>query len=133
MERVAIDILGLLPKTEAGNEYLLVAQDYFTKWPEAFALSNQQTPTVADVQVNQFFSHFGIPLEIHSDQGRNFESALFQEICSILQIEKTRTTPYHPESDGIVERFNQTLEIGLRKFVNKNHSDWDFLWHTVQL
>jgi transposase InsO family protein len=93
MERVAIDILGPLPKTEAGNEYILVAQDNFTKWPEAFALPNQQTATVADVLVNQFFSRFGILLEIHSDQGRNFESALFQEICSIFQIEKIRTTP----------------------------------------
>lgn len=69
MERIAIDILGPLPRTDSGNEYILMAQDYFTKWPEAYALPNQQAATVAEALVNQFFSRFGVPLEIHSDQG----------------------------------------------------------------
>ena len=125
MERVAVDVLGPLPKTESGNEYILIAQDYFTKWVEAFALPNQQATTVAEVLVNQFFCRFGVPMELHSDQGRNFESAVFQEICKLLQITKTRTSPYHPESDGMVERFNRTLENGLTMFVNENQTDWD--------
>lgn len=96
MERVAIDVLEPLPKTDCGNEYILIAQDYFTKWPEAFALPNQKAVTVAEVLVNQLFSRFGIPMELHSDQGRNFESAVFQEVCSLLEIDKTRTTTLPP-------------------------------------
>ena len=77
MERVAIDVLGPLPETELGNKYLLIAMDYFTKWPEAFPLPNQVAATVAKVLVNEFFCRFGAPLEIHSDQGGDFESKRF--------------------------------------------------------
>ena len=123
MERVAVDVLGPVPKTESGNKYILIAQDHFTKWVEAVALSNQQATTVAEVLVNQFFCRFGVPMELHSDQGGNFESAVFQEICKLLQITRTRTSPYHPESDGMVERFNRPLENGLTMFVNENKTD----------
>ena len=125
MERVAVDVLGPLPKTNDGNQYIVIAQDYFTKWPEAFPVPDQKATTVADVLVNQFFTRFGIPQELHSDQGRNFESEVFQDVCKLLGIHKTRTTPYHPQSDGMVERFNRTLGNGLSMFVNQNHTDWD--------
>ncbi len=125
MERIAIDVLGPLPRTETGNQYTLIAQDYFTRWPEAFALPDQQAVTVAEVLVNQFFTRFGIPMELHSDQGRNFESETFQEVCRLFGINKTRTTPYHPHSDFMVERFNETIEDGLAMFMNAHHSDWD--------
>ena len=85
-------------------------QDYFTKWPEVFAILDQRAATVAEVLVSEFFTRFGVPIELHSDQRRNFEAEAFQEACRLLGIHKTRTTPYHPESDGMVERFNQTLE-----------------------
>ena len=64
-------------------------------------------------------------MELHSDQGRNFESVVFQEIFKLLQITKTRTSPYHPESDGKVECFNHTLENGLTMFINENQTDRD--------
>ena len=86
MERVAVDVLGPLPKTENGNEYILIAQDYFTKWVEAFALPNQQATTVAEVLVDQFFCRFGVPMELHSDQGRNFES--FRKFASYSKLPK---------------------------------------------
>jgi transposase InsO family protein len=110
MERIAIDVLGPLPKTDSGNQYILIAQDYFTKWPEAFALPDQQAVTVAEVLVNQFFTRFGVPMELHSDQGRNFESETLREVCRLLAINKARRTPYHPQSDEIMERFNKTIE-----------------------
>lgn len=110
MERVAIDVLGPLPETDQGNKYILIAMDYFSKWPEAYALPNQETVTVANVLVSQFFSRFGVPGELHSDQGRNFESSVFQEVCTLLEIHKTRTTALHPQSDGMVERYNRTIE-----------------------
>ncbi len=64
-------------------------------------------------------------MELHSDQGRNFEFETFQDVCRLLGINKTRTIPYHPQSDGMVERFNKTIEDGLAMFVNAHHSDWD--------
>ncbi|MCG7879381.1 MAG: RNase H-like domain-containing protein, partial [Candidatus Thiodiazotropha endolucinida] len=125
MERIATDILGPLPETESGNRYILVIGDYFTKWVEAFAIPDQTAQTVARCLVKEVVSRFGVPTYIHSDQGRQFESAVYQEVCALLDIKKTRTTPYHPQSDGMVERFNRTLERLLSAFVNAEHSDWD--------
>jgi hypothetical protein len=99
--------------------------DYFTKWPEAYALPNQEAKTVATALVNEFVCRFGVPLEMHSDQGTNFESAVFQEMCSLLNIRKTRTTPLHPESDGMVERYNRTLKGQLSMFIADHQRDWD--------
>ena len=125
MERIAIDVLGPLPITETGNKYILIVADYFTKWVEAYPMPNQEATTVAELLVKQFICWFGVPLLIHSDQGRNFESELFAEMCRLLGIKKTRTTPYHPQSDGMVERFNRTLEVQLSKFAVHNQKDWD--------
>jgi len=118
MERLALDVLGPLPLTEDGNKYILIVADYFTKWVEAYPLPNQEAPTVAEVLVKEYVCRFGVPLLLHSDQGRNFESAVFQGMCQLLGIQKTRTTPYHPQSDGMVERFNRTLEAQLSKFAD---------------
>ena len=90
-------------------------------------MPNQEAITVANILVTEVVSRFGVPVSIHSDQGRNFESSLSAEMCSLLGVEKTRTTPLHPESDGMVERFNRTLEAQLSMFVDKNHRDWDML------
>ena len=127
MERLAVDVMGPLPETDSGNKYLLIAMDYFSKWPEAYPLPDQEAYSVAEVLVRELVSRFGVPLSIHSDQGRNFESTLFQEMCKLLGIEKTRTTPLHPQSDGMVERFNRTLEAQLSKFVEENQRNWDVL------
>ena len=75
--------------------------------------------------VREFVCRYGVPLEIHSDQGRNFESTVFSEMCTLLEMKKTRTTPYHPQSDGMVERLNRTLEAQLSIFVNDHQTDWD--------
>ena len=124
-ERIALDVAGPFPESENGNRYFLVVMDYFTKWPEVFAIPNQEAKTVAEKLVNEVFCRFGVPMEVHSDQGRNFESQIFQETCRIMGIHKTRTTPYHPQSDGMVERFNQTLERHLAKLVDNHQTDWD--------
>ena len=125
MEHIALDILGPLPLSESGNQYLLIVADYFTKWPEVYPLPNQEATTVAKVLVNEMICRFGVPLEIHSDQGRNFESALFKEVCRLLGMTKTRTTPLHPQSDGMVERMNRTIEAQLSMFVQDHQRDWD--------
>uniref|UniRef100_A0A3B1JTM8 Gypsy retrotransposon integrase-like protein 1 n=1 Tax=Astyanax mexicanus TaxID=7994 RepID=A0A3B1JTM8_ASTMX len=125
MEQVAVDVLGPFPVTDSGNRYVLVAMDYFTKWPEAYAVPDQGADTTADVLVREFFCRFGVPEELHSDQGRNFESEVMAEVCRILGIHKTRTTPLHPQSDGLVERFNCTLAAQLAMVSSKGQRDWD--------
>ena len=111
MERVALDIVGLLPTSKRGNKYILVIKDYFTSWAEAFNLPNQEALTVARTVFNEWICRFGAPVAIHSDQGRNFESSMFAELCLLLGIHKTRTSPFHLQSDGLVERFNRTLRM----------------------
>ena len=125
MERVAVDVAGPFPVSSSGNRYIVVVIDYFTKWPEAFALPNQEASTIARALIDGFFSRFGVPLELHSDQGRNFESNLLRECCELLGIRKTRTTPLHPESDGMVERFNRTLVQELAKRCRHGQTEWD--------
>ena len=88
-------------------------------------MPNQEACTVADLLVKEVVCRFGVPLLIHSDQGRNFESAVFTEMCQMLGMHKTRTTAYHPQSDGMIERFNRTLEDQLAKFVDYHQRDWD--------
>lgn len=125
LDRLAIDIMGPLPKTRDSNEYIMVVEDYFTKWTEAYAIQNHQALTVADKLVTEFICRFGCPSQIHTDQGREFESNLFASICDKLGIDKTRTCPYRPQSDGMVERFNRTLQNILCLFVNEHRNDWD--------
>ena len=120
-----MDILGELPETDRGNKYILVITDGFTKWTQAMALPDQTAQTVADALMIHVFSLFGVPRRIHTDQGRNFESNLFRELCDILGIEKSRTTPYRPQSDGQTERFNRTLQQMLKSYVNDERDDWD--------
>ena len=104
---------------------MLVIADYFTRYIEAFAVPDQTADTVAKKIVLEFICRFGVPLEIHSDQGRNFESHLLAEVCSLLGMVKTRTTPYHPASNGLVERFNKTLANMIRSYVDSAGRDWD--------
>ena len=100
LQRVAMDFLGPLPETERGNWHVLMIADYFTKWTEAFPMSNMEAHTVAELFVYNFVCHFGAPDYLHTDQGRNFESTLLSEICKLLRVVKS--TPYHPQSDGLV-------------------------------
>ena len=104
LEKIVVDIMGPLPTTDGGNEYIMVVCDYFSKYTEAYAIPNHTAQVVADKLVTEFVTHFGVPQQLHSDQGREFESDLFQELCRLLEIDKTRTTPYRPQSDGLVER-----------------------------
>ena len=129
MVRIAVDILGELPITKNGNKYILVVADYYTKWTESFAMPNIETRTVTSIIFKGVICRLGVPAVIHSDQGRQFESKLFTEMCSLLGIMKTRITPYRPQSNGMVERFNSTLTTMMGSFVNDNNSDWDEQLH----
>lgn len=125
MERISTDILGPLPITSRRNKYILLVGDHFSKWIEGYSLPNQEALTVAKKIVNEFICRYGTFRQLHSDQGTNFESNLIKEICKLLDIQKTRTTPYHPQSDGMIERHNRTLLSSLSMMVKKNQKDWD--------
>lgn len=124
MDLVAIDILCGLPVASDGSTCILVAQDYFSKWTEAYSLKNEEASTCMEVLYNQFFSRFGFPAQLHSDQGRQFESRLVTELAKITGVRKTRTTAYHARSDGAVERFNRTLLSMLRTTALENPHEW---------
>jgi len=125
-----MDVLGLLPKTDSGNRFVLVIVDCFTKWVEAFPVKNTRAKTIAEVFVREIISRHGVPSEIHTDQGRNFESKLFLELTELLGMKKTRTA-LHPQSDGQVERQHQTIINYLAKFIaenQKNGDQWIFMF-----
>ena len=125
-QRIAMDVVGPLPKTGQGHRYILVVCDYSTRYPEAFPLKRFTATAVAE-QLVELFSRHGIPREILTDQGSNFTSALLQELYTRLGVKALRTTPYHPQTDGLVERFNQTLKQMLRKFVDDEGKNWNKL------
>eukprot|EP00731_Ephydatia_muelleri_P039162 Em1159g2a len=125
LQLVAVDIVGPLTPSKTENTYILVASDYFTRWVEAYAIPNQEAVTVANKLVDEFFCRFSVPEQLHSDQGRQFEANVMQEVCRLLQIDKTRTTPYHPQSDGLVERFNRTMLAMLASTVEEDPSNWE--------
>ncbi|KAF7654557.1 hypothetical protein LDENG_00068330 [Lucifuga dentata] len=79
MERVGVDILGPFPTTDSGNRYVLVAMDYFTKWPEAYAVPDQSASTTVEQLVCEMFCRLRATEELHSDQGWNFEAQVFVE------------------------------------------------------
>ncbi|KAL0152831.1 hypothetical protein M9458_051871 [Cirrhinus mrigala] len=122
--RIAMDIVGPLEKSSAGHHYILVVRNYTTRYPEALPLCSITTPKIIHVLV-QLFSRVGIPEEILTDQGTNFTSRLMGQLNKQLGITAIRTTPYHLQTDGLVERFNQTLKNILRKFVADTGRDWD--------
>lgn len=124
-QRVHIDIVGPLPRSKKGNIYILVAQDAFTKWPEAWPLRTQKAKTCARIFVNGWITRYGTPETLHSDRGSNFESTIFKEMCNLLDIDKTRTTAYHPQCNGQVENLNKSIKSMLTAMVNENGTNWD--------
>ena len=124
-ERIATDIAGPFPTTKKGNRYILVVGDYFTKLTELYAMPDMKAETVADIIFRAWIKRYGCPIEIHSDQGRQYESDVFKETCQLLEINKTRTTPFHPRSDGMIERINRTVNDMLSKYIKRHQKDWD--------
>ena len=123
MELVCIDVLSL-ERSKDGFENVLVITDHFTRYAQAFPTRNQSAKTTAKVLFENFIVHYGFPARIHSDQGRNFESSVIKELCALAGVQKTRTTPYHPMRNGMVERFNQTLLNMLGTLEDRQKDDW---------
>ena len=121
---VGVDILKL-PLTCDGNQYVLVFLDYLTKWVEAFPIKDQKAETVARVLVEEVICRHGAPERLLSDRGANFLSELIAEVCRLMRIKKLNTSGYHPQTDGLVERFHRTLISMLSMYVEKHARDWD--------
>ena len=118
---IAVDILEV-PLSTNNNWYFLVIQDYFTKWAEAIPIQDQRAACIAR-QLTKLFSTYGQPEILHSDQGRNFESTLLAQTLEAFCVQKSRTTAYHPQGDGMVEWFNRSFLQLLRAYVDKEN-DW---------
>ena len=125
LDRVATDILGPLPTSMKGNNYVLVATDHFTKWVEILPIPDMRARTCADYLLNEVFARFGTPLTLHSDQGTNYESKIIADLCHMLDICKTRTSPGRPQGNGQTERFNRTLIRMVKCFLKGEQTHWD--------
>ncbi len=125
LDRLSTDILGPLPETPRKNRYILVVTDHFTKWVEILAVPDQTAATCADRILNEVISRYGCPYDLLSDQGRNYESAIFSELCKLLEIRKTRTTPGNPRCNGQTERFNKTLVRMIKAYLKGEQREWD--------
>ena len=124
----AVDLVGPLQETDSGNKWILVLTDHFTRWSDALPLPDARAETVAAVLDERVFCYFGVPETILTDQGRQFESELFQAGCKLWGTKKTRTAPYSPTANGVVERGNRVLGSSLRALLlEAGHFNWDLL------
>lgn len=123
MELVCMDFLSLEMST-GGYENIFVITDHFTRFAQALPARNQTAHTTAKLLFENCVCHYGFPSRLHSDQGRNFESAVIQELCKLANIQKSRTTPYHPQGNGMPERFNETLLNMLGTLEDGRKRDW---------
>ena len=123
---IAADILGpvtLARKSRA--KFILVMSDLFMKYAVTVALQDMTAATVANAMIDEWIMKFGAPDVIHTDQGSNFNSELMHDICRIFMIEKMRTTPYHPQGNGQVERLNRVIADTLSKNCAEKPQGWD--------
>jgi hypothetical protein len=122
-ERVGIDIVGPLPITPRGNRFIVVATDYLTKWPEARALTHATAEAVAQFIYDDIICRHGAPAILLSDQGSHFKNKLIDELCNKFKVGHRFSSPYHPQTNGLVERYNQTLCEALKKV--RDPMNWD--------
>lgn len=128
-ERVSMDIAGPLVKTARGNKYILVMTDQYSKYVRAFPLTEKSATQVAEVFHTGWVCLFGSPRQVHTDRGGEFEAKLMKQLCALFHSEKTRTTSYHPSSDGQVERYNRTMWDLIHALVKDDPKTWDECLH----
>lgn len=124
-ERVAVDAIGPLPTSKAGNSYALVFVDHLSRWPEVIAVPNIQASTTVEALKNLVVKTHGAPAVLLSDRGSNFMSGLMKEYCKTMGIEQIHTTAYHPQTNGMCERFNGTFKKMISRLAIEDPCDWD--------
>ena len=123
-DRVGVDIVQL-PKSSKGNQYAIVFVDYLTKWPEVYPAKDQTAITIARHFVQDFIPRHGVPRQLLSDRGPALLSKILSEVYELMGTRKVNTTAYHPQTDGLVERFNRMLTDMLSKSADQSGRDWD--------
>ena len=124
-QMIGMDYLGPFPETSHGNKYVLTITDYFTKWVLAIPLPNQTAHATAHALHENYICRYGVPEYILSDQGSHFVNNLMVAFRQILGFHHIKSTPYRPQTNGSIERFNSTFERQLAKLTEKNINDWD--------
>ena len=124
-DKCALDIVGPLNQTADGYKYVLTFQDELSKFTLAIPIIQQDAMTVARAFVEEIILKFGIPQSILTDQGSNFMSEVFGNVCKILKIKKIKCTAYHPQTNGALERTHRVLVEYLRCFILEDQSNWD--------
>ena len=123
---ISCEILGPLPVSK-GHKYIFMIGDNFSRWFEAIPLQDIKANTVCDALIDAWITRFGVPEYIHSDNGVQFTSKLYKDVCHKLGMEPTYSTPYYPQGNAKVERINRRLEDGLAKYCEENQSQWSEL------
>jgi hypothetical protein len=124
-EFIALDVVGPLPKTNRGNRYVLSILDHFSRYLVMVPLADQTAETVSVALVRDWVLKFGVPCTLLTDQGSNFTSELFLSVARLLRVKKLRTSPFHPQCNGRVERVHRTISQIMSHYVNCSSSDWD--------
>lgn len=122
--QIGIDFVGPLPKTSNGNKYIIVAMDYLTKWPEAKAVPRATAEETEKFIYEDIICRHGCPQKILTDRGTHFNNQIIDRLTKRFEIKHLLSTPYHPQTNGLVERFNRTLCESLAKLV-KQVEQWD--------
>ena len=126
-EKVGVDLVGpISPPSSRGHKYILVQVDYATRYPEAVPLRNIDASTVAEA-LWTLWTRTGIPKVVHSDQGTQFVSGVMRQLHQLLAIKGQTTSPYHAQSNGLVEKFNGTLKLMLKRLCRDKPREWDRL------
>jgi hypothetical protein len=124
-QRVAFDIIGPLQTTQKGNKYILFMVDYYTKWSEAYAISDSKAEKVANAIMGEWIARHGVPLSLHCDNSQEFSSNVLKEIRELLNIKGTFITPYRQKGNGLCERINGTIETILKCMIREQRHEWD--------
>ncbi len=122
--KVLVDCVGPLPRTKSGQNYLLTIMCTSTRFPEAFPLRAITAPAIVKALI-KFFTTFGLPKEIQSDKGSQFVSNIFIQVMDQLGVDQFVSSAYHPESQGALERYHQTLKTMIKCYCEDHDRDWD--------
>ena len=123
--KIGIDFVGPLPHTKQGNQYLLVATEYLTKWVEVKATARVDADTVAKFILEEIISQHGCPHELILDQGTHFLNQMIAILLKKMGIKHQLASPYHPQTNGLTEQFNKTLCEMLARMTKRDKTNWD--------